>query len=123
MVCIFIFHCVTGQAENFCGRQPDVEVLRREVLVAQRYHSVYLCENIERGQVRGRGGGGGIEGIKETLAMRNPIMLKRYRKSSIKPPGGLIYLEAYLRGGGGLNRDRGENVTVRKTFAGTDQTT
>ena len=90
MVCIFIFHCVTGQTENFCGRRPDVEVLRREVLVAQGYHSVYLCGKHRKGTGKAGAGGGGIEGIKETLAMRNPIMLKRYRKSPIKPPGGLF---------------------------------
>ena len=100
MVCIFIFHCVTGQTENFCGRRPDVEVLRREVLVAQGYHSVYLCGKHRKGTGKGRGGGGGIQGIKETLAMRNPIMLKRYCKSSIKPPGGLIYLKPIWGGGG-----------------------
>ena len=30
-----------------------------------------------------------------------------YRKSSIKPPGGLIFFQALLRGGGGLNREGG----------------
>ena len=28
-----------------------------------------------------------------------------YRKSPIKPPGGLIFFQALLRGGGGLNRE------------------
>ena len=38
--------------------------------------------------------------------MRNPILLNRYRKSSIKLPGGKAYLlKAYLRGW--INRDRG----------------
>ena len=41
----------------------------------------------------GQGEGEGIMGgIKETPLLRNPILLNRYRKSSIKPP----------RGGGGL---------------------
>ena len=45
-------------------------------------------------------------GIKETRLMRNPILLNRYRKSSIKLPGGEAYLlKAYLRGW--INRDRG----------------
>ena len=42
----------------------------------------------------GQGEGEGIIGeIKETPLVRNPILLNRYRKSSIKPPGGLIYLK------------------------------
>ena len=112
---------MTGQAENFCGRRPDVEVLRREVLVAQGYHSVYLCGKHRKGTGKGRGGGG-IQGIKETLAMRNPIMLKDTVNPLLSPPGAYLF-EVYLRGGGGLNRNGGENVTVRKTFAETDQTT
>ena len=45
-------------------------------------------------------------GIKETPLMRNPVLLNRYRKSSIKLPGGEAYLlKAYLRGW--INRDRG----------------
>ena len=45
-------------------------------------------------------------GIKETPLMRNPILLNRYRKSSIKFPGGEAYLlKAYLRGW--INRDGG----------------
>ena len=56
----------------------------------------------------GQGEGEGIMGgIKETPLMRNPILLNRYRKSSIKPPrgGGAYLLKAYLRGW--INRDRG----------------
>ena len=90
---------MTGQAENFCGRRPDVEVLRRELLVAQGYHSVYLCGKHRKGT--GKGGWGGIEGIKETLAMRNSIMLKRYRKSSIKPPRGAYLFGSLFEWGGG----------------------
>ena len=37
--------------------------------------------------------------------MRNPILLNRYRKSSIKSPRGAYLLKAYLRGW--INRDRG----------------
>ena len=45
-------------------------------------------------------------GIKETPLMTNPVLLNRYRKSSIKLPGGEAYLlKAYLRGW--INRDRG----------------
>ena len=32
---------------------------------------------------------------------------KYYRKSFIKPPGGAYLFQAYLRGGGVLNRDGG----------------
>ena len=39
---------------------------------------------MDREKARGRDYGG----IKETPLMRNPILLNRYRKSSIKPPGG-----------------------------------
>ena len=54
----------------------------------------------------GQGEGEGIIGeIKETPLVRNPILLNRYRKSSIKPPGGAYLFEAYLRGL--IDRDRG----------------
>ena len=55
----------------------------------------------------GQGEGEGIMGgIKETPLMRNPVLLNRYRKSSIKLPGGEAYLlKAYLRGW--INSDRG----------------
>ena len=37
-----------------------------------------------------------------------PVLAGNYRKSSIKPPGGLIYFKPIWRGGGGgLNRDGG----------------
>ena len=60
---------------------------------------------VENGKRQGEGEGI-IGEIKETPLMRNPILLNRYRKSSIKLPGGEAYLlKAYLRGW--INRDRG----------------
>ena len=87
-------------------RRVDAEELRREVLVAQGYDRVNLCgEHKERMGKVGRGGGG-IERIEETPAIRKPIMLNRYSKYLyFKSPRGAYLFEAYLRGW--LNRDRG----------------
>ena len=47
----------------------------------------------------GQGEGEGIMGgIKETPLMRNPVLLNRYRKSSIKPPGGGLFIKNLFEG-------------------------
>ena len=73
-------------------KRVDAEELGREV-IAQGYDRVNLCgEHKERMGKRGRGGGGGIERIKETPAIRKPIMLNRYSKYLYfkSPPRGLF---------------------------------
>ena len=50
-------------------------------------------------KVDGQGEGEGIMGgIKETPLMRNPVLLNRYRKSSIKPPGGGLFIKNLFEG-------------------------
>ena len=66
----------------------------------------------------GQGEGEGIiGGIKETPLMRNPILLNRYRNSSIKPPGGLFYLKPIwgdwlIETGGLFERGEGGGVCL-----------
>ena len=70
-------------------KRVDAEELGREV-IAQGYDRVNLCgEHKER---MGKKGGGVIERIKETLAIRKPIMLNRYSKYLYfkSPPRGLF---------------------------------